>query len=57
MRESDLETLLRWRNHPDVRKCMLSQHEITLAEHRAWFDRSAVQLFFCKFSVAMPSGC
>jgi UDP-4-amino-4,6-dideoxy-N-acetyl-beta-L-altrosamine N-acetyltransferase len=40
MRESDLETLLRWRNHPDVRECMLSQHEITLAEHRAWFDRS-----------------
>lgn len=41
MRESDLETLLRWRNHPDVRKCMLSQHEITMAEHRMWFDRSA----------------
>lgn len=41
MRESDLETVLRWRNHPDVRKCMLSQHQITMAEHRAWFDRSA----------------
>lgn len=40
MRESDLETILCWRNHPDVRKCMLSQHEITVAEHRAWFYRS-----------------
>lgn len=40
MRESDLETILSWRNHPDVRKCMLSQHEITAAEHRAWFHRS-----------------
>lgn len=40
MRETDLEKVLRWRNHPDVRKCMLSQHEITLAEHRAWFERS-----------------
>jgi UDP-4-amino-4,6-dideoxy-N-acetyl-beta-L-altrosamine N-acetyltransferase len=40
MRESDLETVLRWRNRPDVRKCMLSQHKITMAEHRAWFDRS-----------------
>lgn len=41
MRESDLEKVLLWRNHLDVRKCMLSQHEITLAEHRTWFERSA----------------
>ncbi len=41
MRESDLETVLRWRNHPAVRKCMLSQHEISMAEHRGWFERSA----------------
>ncbi len=40
MRESDLEAVLRWRNHPGVRKCMLSPHEITMAEHLAWFDRS-----------------
>lgn len=40
MREHDLETILRWRNHPDVRKSMLSQHEIKVVEHRAWFDRS-----------------
>ena len=40
MRENDLETVLCWRNHPDVRKCMLSQHEITMTEHRAWFAQS-----------------
>lgn len=40
MRESDLDAVLRWRNHPNVRKCMLSQHEITMAEHLAWFKRS-----------------
>jgi len=40
MRESDLEALLCWRNHPNVRKCMLSQHEITITEHRTWFERS-----------------
>lgn len=40
MHVSDLEKVLRWRNHPDVRKCMLSQHEIAMTEHRAWFERS-----------------
>jgi UDP-4-amino-4,6-dideoxy-N-acetyl-beta-L-altrosamine N-acetyltransferase len=40
MRGGDLETVLRWRNHPEVRKYMLSQHKITMAEHRAWFDCS-----------------
>jgi UDP-4-amino-4,6-dideoxy-N-acetyl-beta-L-altrosamine N-acetyltransferase len=40
MCEHDLETVLRWRNHSDVRKYMLSQHEITMAEHCAWFARS-----------------
>jgi UDP-4-amino-4,6-dideoxy-N-acetyl-beta-L-altrosamine N-acetyltransferase len=40
MRENDLKAVLRWRNHPGVRKCMLSPHEITMAEHLAWFDRS-----------------
>lgn len=41
MSENDLEYVLRWRNHPDIRRFMLSQHEITLAEHRAWFDRAS----------------
>ncbi len=36
----DLEIALRWRNHPNVRRYMLSQHEIKMSEHHAWFQRS-----------------
>jgi len=35
--ESDLPTLLSWRNHPEVRRFMFSQHEIGVNEHREWF--------------------
>ncbi len=31
--------VLAWRNHPSVRGFMLTQHEITLEEHRKWFAR------------------
>lgn len=41
MNEKDLEYVLMWRNHPDIRRFMLSQHEITLAEHRDWFERTS----------------
>ena len=37
----DLPAVLRWRNHPDVRRYMYHTHEITLAEHSAWFERVA----------------
>lgn len=37
---ADLPMVLSWRNHPDVRRCMLTQHEISLAEHQAWFVRA-----------------
>jgi UDP-4-amino-4,6-dideoxy-N-acetyl-beta-L-altrosamine N-acetyltransferase len=37
---ADLDAVLRWRNHPDVRRYMYTQHEITPAEHRAWFERA-----------------
>lgn len=36
----DMELVLRWRNHPDVRRHMYTQHEISAAEHAAWFERS-----------------
>lgn len=36
----DAELVLRWRNHPDVRRYMYTQHEIGAAEHAAWFERS-----------------
>ena len=38
---ADLDAVLRWRNHPDVRRYMYTQHEITPAEHRAWFDKAS----------------
>lgn len=31
--------VLAWRNHPAIRSYMLSQHEISLQEHRKWFER------------------
>jgi len=37
----DLPVVLSWRNHPSVRSFMFSQHEITLEEHRAWFERAS----------------
>ncbi|MBO9469658.1 UDP-4-amino-4,6-dideoxy-N-acetyl-beta-L-altrosamine N-acetyltransferase [Endozoicomonas sp. G2_2] len=41
MRTSDLESVLGWRNHPDVRRYMYTQHEISLDEHRKWFSRAS----------------
>lgn len=35
----NLSMVLEWRNHPDIRGSMLQQHEITPAEHAAWFER------------------
>jgi UDP-4-amino-4,6-dideoxy-N-acetyl-beta-L-altrosamine N-acetyltransferase len=35
--EDDLPMVLVWRNHPAVRSYMLTQHEISLEEHRNWF--------------------
>ncbi len=38
MCEDDLAKVLHWRNHPDVRRFMYSQHEISLTEHRTWYE-------------------
>lgn len=40
MVHADLERVLAWRNHPDVRRYMYTQHEITLDEHQSWFERT-----------------
>lgn len=37
---ADLERLLGWRNHPEVRRHMYTRHEITLDEHQRWFERA-----------------
>lgn len=41
MTGDDLERVLAWRNHPDVRQYMYTQHEIGLAEHTRWFERAS----------------
>lgn len=35
----DLPLVLSWRNHPNVRQYMITQHEITLEEHQNWFAK------------------
>jgi len=40
MAHTDLERVLAWRNHPDVRQYMYTQNEISLDEHLHWFERS-----------------
>lgn len=37
---ADLELVLAWRNHPAVRRSMLTQNEITWEEHQAWYERA-----------------
>jgi UDP-4-amino-4,6-dideoxy-N-acetyl-beta-L-altrosamine N-acetyltransferase len=44
MTTQDLDTVLAWRNHPQVSRYMLSQHAISPEEHRAWFERSSADV-------------
>lgn len=44
MERRDLEIVLSWRNHPEVRNYMLTQHEISPDEHQAWFERASRNL-------------
>lgn len=37
MQVGDLDLVLGWRNHPEVRSCMRHQEEIGAAEHARWF--------------------
>ena len=37
MQAADLETVRSWRNHADVKRHMLTQHEISAQEHSQWF--------------------
>lgn len=41
MISTDLERVLSWRNHPDVRRYMYTQHIIQFSEHCAWFERAS----------------
>lgn len=37
MEERDLQSVLAWRNHPEVRRYMFNSGEIAWSEHVAWF--------------------
>ncbi|MDQ1362599.1 MAG: hypothetical protein QG652_459 [Pseudomonadota bacterium] len=70
MVETDVRNVLEWRNHPDVRRYMFTQHEISFEEHQAWFARAnrdeskrlliveenSVPLGFVHFSQVLPGG-
>jgi UDP-4-amino-4,6-dideoxy-N-acetyl-beta-L-altrosamine N-acetyltransferase len=38
--QDDLPMLLRWRNHPSIRRFMFTQHEISIEEHLNWFAKA-----------------
>ena len=40
MVHTDMERVLAWRNHLEVRRYMYTQHEITPDEHQRWFERA-----------------
>lgn len=42
MTEADLPRVLAWRNHPEIRRYMYSQAEISPTEHAAWFKNASV---------------
>jgi UDP-4-amino-4,6-dideoxy-N-acetyl-beta-L-altrosamine N-acetyltransferase len=41
MNQGDMDQVLAWRNHPEVRRFMFSQHEISVEEHAKWFARAS----------------
>lgn len=41
MTDKDLDLVLSWRNHPEVRKYMYTQHEIGFDEHFKWFSHAS----------------
>lgn len=60
MCKSDLQLVFSWRNHPDIRRFMLTQHEITFAEHSAWFDCASCDDSFALLVIEenkQPIGC
>jgi len=38
MKDEDIDQVLEWRNHPEVRRYMYTQHEIMPEEHQRWFN-------------------
>ncbi|WP_339868271.1 UDP-4-amino-4,6-dideoxy-N-acetyl-beta-L-altrosamine N-acetyltransferase [Pseudohongiella nitratireducens] len=42
MTKADLELVLQWRNHPEIRRYMYTTHEITPEEHALWYSKASV---------------
>lgn len=42
MTKADLDLILQWRNHPEIRRHMYTTHEITREEHALWYSRASV---------------
>lgn len=38
--DADLDAMRRWRNHDEVRRVSLTQHEIGADEHSAWWEKT-----------------
>jgi hypothetical protein len=51
----DQETIRVWRNHPEVRKYMYTDHEIGPDEHNAWFAR-ILRDSTCKYWIIVCDG-
>lgn len=41
--ENDLDMVLSWRNHEEIRKFMTNQDIIDFSEHLAWFERNRLR--------------
>tara|TARA_R110002020_G_scaffold20990_12_gene70999 strand:- start:1868 stop:2416 length:549 start_codon:yes stop_codon:yes gene_type:complete len=57
--ENDLELMRSWRNIPNVRANMYTQHEITQEEHLAWWQRvnnSCENLYLMYELNSLPAG-
>lgn len=47
MNNCDLDLVLEWRNHPEVRIFMFNKHEIERKEHYEWFSNNSSRLDKC----------
>jgi methionyl-tRNA formyltransferase len=58
--EQDLSLVRAWRNAPEVRRNMYTAHEISAAEHQAWFSRlkddATSRWFIHEDAVGKPDG-
>lgn len=41
MCSDDLDNILKLRNHPEIRRYMFTQHEISQEEHKRWFEQAS----------------